>query len=58
MGYELHIVRQTDYEDGEEESNISLEEWVAYVATDKELKLTNGYKFGHNTQSRHHELLH
>jgi hypothetical protein len=44
MGYELHIVRQNDYEDGEEESNISLDEWLAYVATDKELELTNGYE--------------
>jgi hypothetical protein len=43
MGYELHIVRQNDYVDGEEESNISLEEWLNYVATDNELELTNGY---------------
>ncbi len=44
MGYELHIVRQNDYQDEEEESNISLEEWLAYVETDKELELTNCYK--------------
>ena len=44
MGYEIHIVRQTDYEDGEEESNISLEEWLAYVKTDEELELIDGYQ--------------
>jgi hypothetical protein len=44
MGYELQIVRLTDYEDDEEESNISLEEWLTYVSTDKELNLTNGYQ--------------
>lgn len=44
MGYELNIVRQTDYQDGEEESNISLDEWLNYVSTDKELELTNGFE--------------
>ena len=44
MGYELHIVRQNDWEDYEEESNISIEEWLAYVQTDTELELTNGYQ--------------
>lgn len=44
MGYELHIVRQTDYNDEEEQSNITLDEWLNYVATDKELSLTNGYE--------------
>ncbi len=44
MGYELHIVRQTDYDNEEEESSITLEEWLSYVAKDKELHLTNGYK--------------
>ena len=43
MGYELYIVRQVDYDDEEEESNISLQEWLDYVSTDKELLLTNGY---------------
>ena len=37
MGYELYIVRLDDYTDGDEESKISLDEWLAYVATDKEL---------------------
>lgn len=44
MGYELHIVRQNDWDDYEENSNISLEEWLAYVQTDYELELTNGYQ--------------
>ena len=43
MGYELHIVRQVDYDDEEEESDISLHEWLEYVSTDKELELKNGY---------------
>ncbi|WP_018343436.1 hypothetical protein [Cytophaga aurantiaca] len=37
MGYELHIVRQKDWEDYEEESSITLDEWLAYVETDSEL---------------------
>lgn len=43
MGYELHIVRRRDWDNFEEDSEISLEEWLAYVAVDKELELTNGY---------------
>jgi hypothetical protein len=43
MGYELHIVRQTDYDDGDENSNITLDEWIKYVESDEELNLTNGY---------------
>lgn len=44
MGYDLHIVRRSDWDDYEEESNISLKEWLAYVQSDKELELTNGYQ--------------
>jgi hypothetical protein len=44
MGYELHIVRQDNYQDEEEESKISLDEWLSYVASDKELELTNGFE--------------
>ncbi len=43
MGYELHIVRQNDYENEEEESNITMDEWLNYVSSDNELKLSNGY---------------
>ena len=55
MGYELHIVRLYNYDDVDEESNISLEEWLAYVARDEELELTNGYTikipgFGNSSQ--------
>ncbi len=44
MGYELHIIRKNDYENDEEESSITLEEWLQYVADDAELQLTNGYQ--------------
>lgn len=44
MGYDLHIVRRNDWDDYEENSNISLEEWLAYVQSDNELELTNGYQ--------------
>jgi|SRR5579871_805033 len=44
MGYDLHIVRRKDWDDYEEGSDISLEEWLAYVQTDNELELTNGYQ--------------
>ena len=44
MGYELHIVRRNDYDNYEEESNISLDEWLRYVESDSELELANGYQ--------------
>ncbi|MBC7960700.1 MAG: hypothetical protein H7X94_12600 [Vallitaleaceae bacterium] len=44
MGYDLHIIRRDDWDDFEEESKISLEEWLTYVKFDKELELTNGYQ--------------
>jgi hypothetical protein len=44
MGYELHIFRKTNWNDDEEESNISLSEWLKYVESDEELQLTNGYQ--------------
>ena len=43
MGYDLHIVRQNNWSDYEEDSNITLEEWLHYVESDSELQLTNGY---------------
>jgi hypothetical protein len=43
MGYELHIVRKNNFDDFEEDSNISPEEWLALVEADPELELTNGY---------------
>ncbi len=43
MGYDLTIVRQNDWSDFEEDSNITLEEWLQYVESDPELQLTNGY---------------
>lgn len=46
MGYELHIVRLDNYDDVDEESNISLEEWLAYVEADEELELNLGGQDG------------
>jgi hypothetical protein len=43
MGYELHIIRREHWETLET-SNISLDEWLNYVKSDKELELTNGYR--------------
>ena len=43
MGYELHIIRQNDYDNADERSNISLDEWIKYVEIDDELNLTGGY---------------
>lgn len=43
MGYELHIARKNNWDDYEEESNITLAEWLDYVKTDAELELTEGY---------------
>jgi hypothetical protein len=43
MGYNVDIVRRINWDDLEEDSQISLEEWLAYVQTDPELELTNGY---------------
>ena len=51
MGYELHITRREDWADTET-PDISFEEWLTYVKSDKELELTNGYdiKIGSETQ--------
>jgi hypothetical protein len=50
MGYEVHIFRKSDYENEEEQRNISLEEWIRYVRTDSALRLTDGYSgFPDNT---------
>ena len=43
MGYDLHIIRKNNWEDFEEESNITLDEWLKYITTDSELELTDGY---------------
>jgi len=42
MAYLVYIVRQNDYNNIEEESNISLKEWVDYINSDPELELTGG----------------
>jgi hypothetical protein len=43
MGYELHIVRKSNW-DSDEDSNISLDEWLSYVESDEEITLTNGFQ--------------
>ncbi len=37
MGYEVHIVRQLDFDNSEEESNIQIDEWKNLVDGDLEL---------------------
>lgn len=51
MGYDLHITRQEHWAD-QETSSIPLDEWLAYVDSDKELEVTNGYdiKIGSEAQ--------
>jgi hypothetical protein len=39
MAFQMHIVRQRDYKNPEEESNISLDEWLQYINSDPELEL-------------------
>ena len=41
MGYELHIVRKNDWNNLDEESNITLNEWLSYTNNDSELEPTN-----------------
>ena len=43
MSYEIRIRRQKIWDDFEEESNISLEEWIEYVRSDEELEFANEY---------------
>ena len=38
MGYELHIIRKSDWENDEEPSNVTLQEWRQYVSSDSELE--------------------
>ncbi|RFM32008.1 hypothetical protein [Chitinophaga silvisoli] len=44
MGYYLHIIRKKSYAEWEETSNISLEEWRAYIDLDEELELKDAYE--------------
>jgi hypothetical protein len=41
MGYELHIVRKNDWNNFDEESVITLNEWLSYINNDSELEPTN-----------------
>lgn len=42
MAYLVYIVRQNDYNNPEEESNISFKEWMGYINTDPELEPAEG----------------
>ena len=39
MGYDVHITRKQHWADEEDNATISLAEWLAYVATDPEMRL-------------------
>jgi hypothetical protein len=50
MGYELHITRRDDWADTET-PDIPIDEWLAYVHSDNELELTNGYEIKIGTET-------
>jgi hypothetical protein len=50
MGYELHITRREDWADAET-PGIPLDEWLAYVNSDNEVELTNGYNIKIGTET-------
>lgn len=56
MGYELHITRRKDWsDDAQEDIDISLEEWLAYVGNDSELELVDWFRIkvlGSKTESQ------
>jgi hypothetical protein len=41
MGYDVHITRQDNWFDQDDSKNISLEEWLDYVAKDLDIRLDN-----------------
>jgi hypothetical protein len=54
MGYEIHITGREDWADTDT-PGISINEWLSYVDSDKELELVNGYdtKIGSEMQCQH-----
>ena len=46
MSYELNIIRKQNWDDLEEESSITLEEWLDFAKTDNELKSVEKEKPG------------
>jgi len=44
MGYKIHIIRKNNWEDFEEESDITLADWLTHIPLDEELILMDGYK--------------
>lgn len=54
MGYELHITRREHWADTEA-TDISMDEWLAYVNSDTELELTNGYDTKIGAETSHQD---
>jgi hypothetical protein len=46
MGYELNIIRKSNWADNKEESNITLDEWLSYGRYDPGLKLNEKEDIG------------
>ena len=44
MGYDLHITRKDDWSDEEDLRDIPLEEWLAYIALDPELAISDRFR--------------
>ncbi|WP_153798744.1 hypothetical protein [Foetidibacter luteolus] len=41
MGYEVHITRKDNWYDVDASKEITLEEWIAYIANDREMRFDN-----------------
>lgn len=52
MGYELHITGRENWADTET-PDISIDEWLDYVNSDKDLELTNGYDIKVGSETWH-----
>jgi hypothetical protein len=55
MGYDLHITRKEDWSDDDQEREITLTEWLAYIHADPGLVLSEGYRIkvpGSETESQ------
>ena len=44
MGYDLHITRKDDWSDDDENREIALPEWLAYIEADPDLVLSDAYR--------------
>ena len=55
MGYDLHITRKGDWSDDDQEREIALPEWLAYIGADPDLTLSERYRIkvpGSETESQ------